>query len=205
VNHDPSAAAHHAADSSISRRDWIAAMTAAAVVLRPSDAQATQASLVARRRVGAGEFAPKVYTPHEWETVRTLVDYIFPRDERSGSATDAMVPEFMDTMLELEPGMRTAHRGGLAWLDSECRERFGTTFVASTDAQRRQMLDLIAFPSRAPAELSHGVQWFNSFRDLSATGFWTSEIGVQDIGYMGNTPQASWNGCPVENLRRLGL
>jgi len=191
--------------SDISRREWIAAMTAAAVALHPTAAQASEASLVARRRVAAGVFEPKVYTPHEWQTVRTLVDYLFPRDDRSGSATDALVPEFMDQMLFLEPGMRTAHRGGLAWLDSECRERFGATFLAATDAQRHEMLDLIAFPARAPAELSHGVRWFNSFRDLAATGFWTSEIGVQDIGYMGNTPQATWNGCPSENLRRLGL
>lgn len=189
----------------ISRRDWIAAMAVAAVALRPTAAQASEASLVARRRVAAGVFGPKVYTPHEWQTVRTLVDDLFPRDDRSGSATDAMVPEFMDQMLFLEPGMRTAHRGGLAWLDNECRDRFGGNFVAITDAQRREMLDLIAFPARAPAELSHGVRWFNSFRDLAATGFWTSEIGVQDIGYQGNTPQMTWDGCPAENLRRLGL
>lgn len=189
----------------ISRRDWIAAMSVAAVALRPTAAQASEASLVARRRVAAGMVAPRIYTPHEWQTVRTLVDYIFPRDERSGSATEAMVPEFMDTMLFLEPGMRTAHRGGLAWLDHECMERFGTNFVGVTDAQRKEMLDLIAYPARAPEDLAHGVQWFNSFRDLCATGFWTSEIGVRDIGYMGNTPQASWNGCPAENTRRLGF
>lgn len=188
----------------ISRREWIAAMTAAAVVV-PTAAQASHASRVTRRELAAGAYAPKIYTPHEWQTVRTLVDYIFPRDERSGSATEAMVPEFMDTMLDLEAGMRTAHRGGLAWLDHECHERFGADFVTATDAQRREMLDLIAFPARASADLSHGAQWFSSFRDLSATGFWTSEIGVRDIGYMGNTPQASWNGCPADNLRRLGL
>lgn len=189
----------------LSRRDWIAAMSVAAVALRPTAAQAEAARAAVAGQLTGGASAPRVYTPHEWQTVRTLVDYIFPKDERSGSATDALVPEFMDQMLFLEPGMRTAHRGGLAWLDSECRERFGATFVGATDARRREMLDLIAFPARAPAELSHGVQWFNAFRDLAATGFWTSEIGVRDIGYMGNTPQVAWNGCPSENLRRLGL
>src|SRR5690606_8190786 len=94
----------------ISRRDWIAAMTAAAVVLRPSAAQATEARKVMGSRAASGASTAKIYTAHEWETVRMLVDYIFPRDDRSGSATDAMVPEFMDTMLYLEPGMRTAHR-----------------------------------------------------------------------------------------------
>ena len=189
----------------LSRRELIAAMTAAAV-LRPTAAQAGDAMRISRARTtAAGGYAPKIYTPHEWDTVRMLVDYIFPRDERSGSATDALVPEFMDTMLDLEPGMRTAHRGGLAWLDAECRDRFGANFIAVTDAERRAVLDDIAFPARAPAELSHGVQWFNSFRDLSATGFWTSEIGVQDIGYQGNTPVMEWRGCPADNLKRLGL
>jgi hypothetical protein len=161
----------------MTRREMIAAMTAVAVL--PTAAQASHASRVTRTAVTSGGYAPKIYTPHEWQTVRTLVDYIFPRDERSGSATEAMVPEFMDQMLFLEPGMRTAHRGGLAWLDHECTERFGSHFVGSTDV--------------------------NSFRDLTATGFWTSEIGVRDIGYMGNTPQAAWNGCPAENTRRLGF
>lgn len=191
--------------SEISRREWIAAMGAAAVVLRPTEAQAKAVTDLMRSTSGRDRATPRIYTEHEWQTVRILVDYIFPADERSGSATDAKVPEFMDTMLYLEPGMRTAHRGGLAWLDTECRERFGGNFIAITDTQRREMLDLIAWPARAPEELSHGVQWFNSFRDLSATGFWTSEIGIKDLGYMGNTPVMEWTGCPAENLRRLGL
>lgn len=176
----------------------------AGATLRPTTAQAADAMRIATARRADGGYAPKVYTPHEWETVRMLVDYVIPRDDRSGSATDAGAPEFMDTMLDLEPGMRTAHRGGLAWLDHECRERFGNTFVASTDDERRAMLDDIAWPDRAPEAYSHGVQWFNAFRDFTATGFWTSEIGVADIGYQGNVPRPSWDGCPEENLRRLG-
>lgn len=192
--------------SEISRRELVeilGAMTAATVV--PTPAQAADAMRISKVRATNGAPTPKIYTPHEWETVRTLVDYLFPRDERSGSATEAMVPEFMDTMLDLEPGMRTAHRGGLAWLDHECRERFGGNFVAITDPQRREMLDDIAWPDRARDGYSHGVQWFNAFRDFAATGYWTSEIGVADIGYQGNTPRPSWDGCPAENLERLGL
>src|SRR5690606_23920558 len=104
--------------SEISRREWIAAMGAAAVVLRPTEAQAKAATDLMRSTSGRDRATPRIYTEHEWQTVRILVDYIFPADERSGSATDAKVPEFMDTMLYLEPGMRTAHRGGLAWLDT---------------------------------------------------------------------------------------
>jgi hypothetical protein len=193
------------ATTGMSRRDAVAALAAltAGTVMMPTSAQATHATQVMQRRVIDG-FAPKIYTPHEWELVRMLVDYIIPKDARSGAATDAKVPEFMDTMLDLEPNMRTAHRGGLAWLDHEASERFGTTFVASTDPQRRLLLDDIAFPARAKPEFSHGVAWFSSFRDFTATGFWTSEIGVTDIGYQGNTPVMSWDGCPTENYARLG-
>jgi hypothetical protein len=190
----------------LSRRELVAAMaaiTAASVI--PTPAQAADAMRESGRRAAGGSRFPKVYTEHEWQTVRTLVEYLFPRDERSGSATEAMVPEFMDTMLDLEPGMRTAHRGGLAWLDHECRERFGADFVAATDAQRRELLDDIAWPDRARDGYSHGVQWFNAFRDFAATGYWTSEIGVADIGYQGNLPRPTWQGCPTENLERLGL
>ncbi len=187
----------------LTRRELVTLMAAATVI--PTSAQASDAMRESRRRAAGGAATPKVYTEHEWQTVRMLVDYLFPRDERSGSATEAMVPEFMDTMLDLEPGMRTAHRGGLGWLDHECRERFGGNFTAITDAERREMLDDIAWPARARAGYSHGVTWFNSFRDFAATGFWTSEIGVADIGYMGNIPQPTWPGCPEANLRKLGL
>jgi hypothetical protein len=191
----------------MTRRELVAAMAAisAGAALRPTAGQAQEALKRSTAARAAGTYAPKVYTAHEWDTVRTLVDYIIPRDERSGSATEAGVPEFMDTLLDLEPGMRTAHRGGLGWLDHECRERFGGPFVECTDAQRRQMLDDIAWPDRAPAAYSHGVQWFNSFRDLTASGFWTSEIGVTDIGYQGNMPVLNWTGCPEANLNRLGF
>ncbi len=152
-------------------------------------------------------FQPRFFTPHEWETVRLLVDVIIPRDERSGGATDAGVPEFMDfIMLDGDDTARqTAMRGGLAWLDIECRERFGNDFVGCQEGQRSALLDLIAWPDRAPEELRHGVAFFTSFRNLTATGFWSSRMGIQDLQYMGNTAIAEWDGCPAEQRRRLGL
>lgn len=191
--------------SDFTRREIVAAIAAmsAGAALKPTQAQAADAMRRSTRRRAAGGFAPKIYTEHEWATVRMLVDDLFPADDRSASATAAGVPEFMDTMLDLEPGMRTAHRGGLAWLDHECRERFNKDFADCETAERHEMLDDIAWPDRAPEKYSHGVRWFNSFRDFAATGYWTSEIGVKDIGYMGNVPRGSWDGCPEENVRRL--
>ena len=97
----------------------------------------------------------KFFTAHEWATVRMLVDYIIPRDERSGSATDAKVPEYMDFLLaEKDANVNTqiAIRGGLGWLDTECHKRFEKTFIAATDAQRREVLDDIAYPQKAKPE-----------------------------------------------------
>ena len=153
-------------------------------------------------------FTPKFFTAHEWRTVRMLADYVIPRDERSGSATDAKVPEFMDfLMADKDASMtsRIAMRGGLAWLDAECRRRFTKNFVAATDAQRRQVLDDIAWPAKAPAKLSHGVAFFSRFRDLTASGFFSSEMGWKDVRYVGNVALAEWNGCPPEALKKLGV
>ena len=148
----------------------------------------------------------KFFTAHEDATVRILVDLIIPRDERSGSATEARVPEFMDFMLaETSERNKVEMHGGLAWLDTECRTRFNATFVKCTDAQRKQVLDDISWPKKAKPEFSHGVAFFNSFRDLTASGFFTTKMGIADLQYMGNRPVAQWNGCPPAALNKLGV
>jgi len=191
----------------LSRREMlgIAAAAAAGAFMIPLPAQASAVSRHVAEQLQQGPYLRKVYTAHEWATVRLLVNYIIPKDDKSGSATDAMVPEFMDTLLKLEPNMQAAHRGGLAWLDDQCRERYGGAFSICTDAHRREMLDAIAWPARAAPELKRGVDWFNSFRDLTATGFFTSKIGIADVGYIGNTALPAWPGCPPDALARLGV
>jgi len=149
--------------------------------------------------------SPKFFTPHEYDTVRVLVDLIIPRDERSGSATDAGVPEFIDFMMTDRPNQQTEIRGGLAWMDAECMRRFGKTFVDCADAERRALLDDIAWPKRARPEMSQGVAFFNRFRDLTASGFWSSKMGVEDLQYRGNTYVREWSGCPPEALAKLGV
>lgn len=191
----------------LSRRAAVRALASIPVALTAVDLEAAWAA-VGRARQPPQGYQPRFFTPHEWQTLRLLVDIIIPRDARSGSATDAGVPEFIDFVMaerENDAG-RTAMRGGLAWLDAECRERFGKeTFVAAAGAERRQLLDDIAWPERAPARLSHGVQFFNRLRDLTASGFWSSKMGVADLQYLGNAFVAEWHGCPPEQLRKLGL
>jgi len=156
-------------------------------------------------RTVAGTYQPTVFTPHEWETVNVQVDIIIPRDERSGSATDAGVPEFMDRILVLYPEDSLPIRGGLAWLDHECADRFGRPFVQCNTNERNAVLDDIAWPSRAKPEFSQGVAFFNRFRDLTASGFFSSKMGVADLQYEGNTYVPQWAGCPPAALHKLGV
>jgi len=170
---------------------------------RQAHQQAHAAQTTAKRT--ATPFKPKFFTAHEYATVKLLVDLIIPKDERSGSATDAAVPEFMDFMMIDQPARQTAMRGGLGWLDRECVSRFDKTFVACAAAERTQVLDDIAWPRRARPTLSHGVAFFNSFRDLTASGFFTSKMGMDDLQYMGNRYVPEWTGCPDEVLKKLRL
>ena len=191
----------------LSRRDMLSTMgtmAAGAFVLSPHLQQAMQHAMTAMAvasKTGVA-YQPKNFLPQEWDTVRILVDYIIPRDGHSGSATDAGVPEFMDVMLGLETNLIARHRAGLTWLDTECINRYGKFFTYCTDPQRRQVLDDIAWPAKARPEMATGVNWFNSFRDFTASGFYTSKIGIKDVGYLGNTGVATWIGCPPAAVRR---
>ena len=151
--------------------------------------------------------APQFFTPHEFATVTLLADLVIPADERSGGASAAGVPAYLDFALREveEETMRLAMRGGLAWLDAECGRRFGRTFVDAPPAHRIAILDDIAWPAKAAPALANGAAFFSDFRDLVATAFWSSRIGVRDLRYQGNVPLPEWTGCPDAALRKLGV
>jgi hypothetical protein len=157
---------------------------------------------------GAAPAAPKFFTAAEWRTVRVLADYVIPKDARSGSATDAKAPEFVDFMLaekDASEANKTAMRGGLAWIDTESRRRFGKSFVESTDAQRRQLLDDIAWPKKATPEMKAGATFFDRFRSVIGSAFYSSAMGWADLRYQGNVFNPNWNGCPEPALKKLGV
>jgi gluconate 2-dehydrogenase gamma chain len=189
----------------ISRREAVSAMGLAALTaaFTWTPAEAEKVSKLVRETITP--YAPTFFTPHEWETIRLLVDIVIPRDERSGSATDAGVPEFMDFMMGDRPDGQIPMRGGLAWLDNECYERFTKTFVQATEAERAAVLTDVAWPKKAKPEMSQGVAFFNMFRDMTASGFWSSKIGIADLDYRGNEFVREWTGCPEPALRKLGV
>lgn len=202
----------------ISRRDALTIMAIAPLatslgttpdVIERAMAAAEQAqqqqSQTAGQKPAPGVYKPRFFTPHEWRTVRVLTDLIIPRDARSGSATEAGVPEFMDFMMMDRETMQGQMRGGLRWLDNRSNGRFGKRFISLASKQQTDVLDEIAYPDKAAPDVSHGVSFFNFFRDLTAAGFFSSKIGVKDIGYMGNEWRQGWDGCPPAAMERLGV
>jgi gluconate 2-dehydrogenase gamma chain len=183
-------------------------VTAAAIVWTSSETEAAQVQAQAARRQAAergSPFKPKFFTTHEYATVTVLADLIIPRDERSGGASDAGVPEFMDFMLIDQPVRQTGMRGGLAFIDHICDARFDKPFIECTDDERKQVLDDLAYTGKVDSAFAHGAAFFSSFRDLTASGFWTSKMGIEDLQYLGNRPVAEWKGCPSEALEHLGV
>jgi hypothetical protein len=199
------------ASKDISRRDAVqllAAFPIAAFLSWPTADQEKARRFVDEALRGAAEgtpFAPKFFTAAEFRTARVLADMIIPRDERSGNASDAGVLEFMDFTMIDRPNSQKWMRAGLTWIDAQSGTRFGKPFVDVTEAQREAILNDIAWPARATPAMADGVSFFNRFRDLTASGFWSSQVGVKDLKYIGNTFAPNWNGCPPAALEKLGV
>jgi gluconate 2-dehydrogenase gamma chain len=148
--------------------------------------------------------ADQFFDEHEMKTISVLADIIIPKDDASGSATDAKVPDFIEFIVKDMPKHQIPMRGGLKWLDIHCMKRFNSSFVDCNSSQQIEMVDEIAFPEKAKQEMQQGVAFFNLMRDLTATGFFTSKIGIEDLGYVGNKPN-QWDGVPQDVLDQYGV
>lgn len=146
----------------------------------------------------------KFFNEHEMATITILADIIIPKDGKSGSASDAKVPEFIEFIVKDIPTHKTPMRGGLKWLDIQSFYRFEKSFVDATAAQRIEIIEDIAYPNKVKPGMQQGVAFFNKMRDLTASGFFTSEIGIKDLEYMGNTPN-KWVGVPTDVLKQYGF
>src|SRR5438270_3146815 len=149
------------------RRSAIRVLAAApvATAFRWAPESVREAAARAREALARGApYEPKHFTAREWDAVRLLVDLIIPKDDRSGSATEAGVPEFMDFMLGDDPDLETPIRGGLAWLDHECDDRYGTTYVACAAGKSGAVLDAFACPGEARHWHAAGVTFILSSR-----------------------------------------
>ncbi len=167
----------------------------------PADTTGRQDFEIARdKELAAATF----FDAHEMATITVIADLILPRDAKSGSASDAGVPAFIEFIVKDEPVHQLPMRGGLRWLDIQCLNRYDKDFIGCTPVQRTAMLDEIAYPMKAKPEMQQGVVFFNKIRDLAAIGFFTSKMGIEDLGYKGNSP-GKWEGVPPEVLKQYGL
>jgi hypothetical protein len=148
--------------------------------------------------------AEKFFNEHEMATITVLGDIIIPKDAKSGSASDAKVPDFIEFIVKDMPEHQTPIRGGLRWLDLQCLNRYDKTFVDASHDQQIEMVTEIAYPKKAKPEMQQGVSFFNLMRNLTATGFFTTKMGIEDLGYLGNAPH-KWEGVPADVLKQYGM
>ena len=199
------------AHEGLKRRDMLKVLGAVpAAALLPTGAASEKpmlhAGATSAGRAAATAYEPKTLSAHEYKTVTVLSDIIIPADERSGSATQAGVPEFIDDWLGLNGGSQLdSVRGGITWLDLESNRACGHDFIDASDSEKKQLLDRIAYPKTAAPEDAAGVVFFNQMRNLVLSGFYTSKMGIEDLPYLGNKMLPEWDGCPPNVLAKLGV
>ncbi|WP_026965787.1 gluconate 2-dehydrogenase subunit 3 family protein [Algoriphagus terrigena] len=144
------------------------------------------------------------FTEAEVKKLNTLVDIIMPAGEDSPSATELKVPDFIEFMMKDQPGNQTPMRGGLMWLDFESDELFGKPFNELSKDQVIQIVELVAWPDKAAPEYAGAVRWFNMLRNLTCSGYFSTQAGWKYMDYRGNTPNV-WDGVPQKVLDQYGL
>jgi gluconate 2-dehydrogenase gamma chain len=190
---------------SISRRDILKSLGMTAIagsVLRVIPLEAAE---YAHRMVNAEKaatadqvYAPKFFSAHFYKTLQSLCATIIPSDDESKGALEAGAPEFIDLITSENKDYQTSLRGGLMWLDNTCIDRYGSAYLDCAAAQQKEILDLIAYSKNAKKDpsLGQGIEFFGFLRKLTADGFFTSEIGINYLGYIGNTFVKEFPGCP---------
>ncbi len=191
--------------NSVTRRDILKTLAMSAVggsVLQVIPAKAAEYAhhLIQDEKAAspAGKYAPKYFSPHQYEMLTQLCDTILPKDEKSGGAVEAGAPEFIDLLTSENEQYQLTLGGGMMWLDGYCSDRYGNLFLDCTPEQRKETLDLIAFRKNAKQDptLSQGVVFFAFLRKMTFDGFYTSKIGIADLQYIGNVPLREFPGCP---------
>jgi gluconate 2-dehydrogenase gamma chain len=189
----------------ISRRDVLKSLgmgVAASSVLRVIPAQAAEYAhhMIAAEKTAAPAkaYTPKFFSAHDYKTLQSLCQTIFPADAESGGAMEAGAPEFIDLLTSENEGYQRILGGGLMWLDNTCSDRYAKAYLDCSPEQQKEILDKIAYRKNAAVDssLSQGVEFFSFLRNMTADGFFTSEIGIKYLGYIGSTYLTEFPGCP---------
>jgi gluconate 2-dehydrogenase gamma chain len=190
---------------SVSRRDVLKSLSmgaamASALRVVPLQAAEYAHSVIAAQKAESktGVYTPKFFPSQQYKTLQSLCETIFPADADCGGAIDAGAPEFIDLLTSENPEYQLKLGGGLMWLDSTCSDRYGKVYLDCAPQQQKEILDLIAYRKSAVNDpsLNQGVVFFSFLRELTADGFFTSKIGIEYLGYIGNTFLNDFPGCP---------
>ena len=190
---------------SISRRELLKSLSASAVAVSAGRIVSVATSRSAHHMVRAekaasasGSYTLKFFSPHQYETLKALCQAILPPDQECAGAVEAGAPEFLDLITSENKDLQLQLGGGMMWLDSTCIGRYGKTYLNCSPAQRKEILDLIAYRKNIEKDprLGPGVDFFSVLRKGTADGFFTSEIGIKYLGYIGNTYLKEFPGCP---------
>jgi gluconate 2-dehydrogenase gamma chain len=192
--------------SGVTRRDILRTLAAGAVggtalQMIPAEAAEYAHQMVMKEKAASptGKYAPKYFSPHQYETLTSLCDSIIPKDDHSGGAVEAGAPEFIDLLTSENEQYAARLGGGLMWLDNFCTDRYGKAYLDCSSEQRTEVLGLIAYRKNASADLalSQGIAFFAFLRKMTCDGFYTSKIGIADLQYIGNTALPDFPGCPT--------
>jgi gluconate 2-dehydrogenase gamma chain len=190
---------------SVSRRDVLKSLTLGAMagsVMRVIPAHAAEMAhrMVQAEKASASghSYKPKFFSDQQFKTLQALCQAIIPPDGKFGGAIEAGAPEFIDLITSENRDYQLKLRGGMMWLDATCNERFGKPYLECPPEQKKHILDAIAYRKNAQTDagLSQGIEFFSFLRSLTADGYFTSEIGIKDLGYIGNSYLRDFPGCP---------
>jgi gluconate 2-dehydrogenase gamma chain len=197
--------------SEITRRDALRrlalVLTATGVVDRVAAQEVHQMTSQAQAAAG-GAYTPKGLSPHEYRTLERLTDLIIPVEKGAPGAVAAGAAAWIDMLVSESDELKATYKTGLAWLDTTMKQRGAEDFLTASPGDQTKLLDQIAFRRNMTPELAPGIQFFTWARRMTVDAFYTSEIGIRDIDYRGNTALVSYP-APTEAiayaLKRSGL
>jgi len=202
----------------MSRREaikWVAAATASMSLLRGKGFAAAPAASgygtdpKLMEVYKPGDLWPLTLTPQQHRTVAALCDVILPADDKSPSASQLNVPDFIDEWISAPyPPQREDKKQvleGIEWLEKESGKRFKRGFVDLNEDQKQRICDDICFETKAKTGFKRAAKFFNKFRGLTMGAFYTTQEGMKDIQYVGNVPLTKFEGPPPEVLAYLKL
>ncbi len=162
-----------------------------------------------------GEYKVKYFNEHEFRTLERLSELIVPADEGGPSGREGGAPEFIDLLASENPELAAIFTGGILWLDHAAQAKHGQRFAEASTDQQTDLLDLLVaaergetgadttwetqeyrrfsvFGVRFPTDARRGIRFFGWARRLIVDAYYTSPVGLKDLGFLGNASHTEY-------------